>query len=67
MILAKDVQAHSVVSADFLFSSDGQFYIATMDGEGIIRLLEYDPSGKVVFRTAIFLTLRTLTFLVTRP
>ena len=45
VILAKDVQPHCVAYADFIFSSDGQFYVITGDEDGVIRLYEYDPSG----------------------
>ncbi|KAI5121116.1 hypothetical protein M0805_002789 [Coniferiporia weirii] len=44
VVLAKDVQQLCVATADFLFASTGQFYIAVGDEEGVIRLLEYDPS-----------------------
>lgn len=46
VIIAKDVQHRSVISADFLFSSEGQFYIAMGDEEGVVRLLEYEPTGE---------------------
>jgi cleavage and polyadenylation specificity factor subunit 1 len=45
VILAKDVQPHCVAYADFIFSSDGQFYVVTGDEDGVVRLYEYDPSG----------------------
>ena len=45
LILAKDVLPINVTKADFLFMSNGQFYITAGDGDGVIRLLEYDPSG----------------------
>jgi len=44
VIIAKDVQPRCVTSADFLFSSEGQFYIAMGDEEGVVRLLEYEPT-----------------------
>ncbi|EJD05583.1 cleavage factor protein [Fomitiporia mediterranea MF3/22] len=44
VIVAKEVQRLDVMTADFLFASDGDFYIAVSDEEGIIRLLEYDTS-----------------------
>lgn len=45
VILGKDVDPMSVTRADFLFMSNGQFYITAGDDEGVIRLLEYDPKG----------------------
>ena len=45
VIVAKDVEPLSVTFADFLFSPSGQFYIAVGDEEGVLRLLEFDPSG----------------------
>ena len=45
VILAKDVSPHCVAYSDFIFSSEGQFYVVTGDEEGIVRLYEYDPSG----------------------
>lgn len=29
-----------------MFTADGQFSIVVIDEEGIIRLLEYEPTGK---------------------
>lgn len=46
VVLAKDVQPLPVATADFLFDNDGEFYIVTHDEEGIVRLFEYDPSGR---------------------
>lgn len=44
--VSKDVWPLCVAYTDFLFSSAGQFYIAVGDEEGIVRLLEFDPSGR---------------------
>ncbi|KLO09211.1 cleavage factor protein [Schizopora paradoxa] len=44
VIIAKDVQHRCVTSADFLFSAEGQFYIALGDEDGVLRLLEYEPT-----------------------
>ena len=46
VIVAKDVHRLGVMTADFLFASNGEFYIAVSDEEGVIRLLEYDPEGR---------------------
>ncbi|KAL5476911.1 CFT1 [Sanghuangporus weigelae] len=43
VIVAKEIQRLGIMTADFLFVSDGDFYIATSDEEGVIRLLEFDP------------------------
>ena len=46
VIVAKEVNRLGIMTADFLFASDGAFYIAVSDEEGVIRLLEYDPEGR---------------------
>lgn len=45
VIVAKEVQRLGIMTADFLFTSDGDFVIAASDEEGVIRLLEFDPEG----------------------
>ena len=46
MVLAKDVRHVCVTTADFLFV-DGEMSIVTGDEEGIIRMYEYNPNGKL--------------------
>lgn len=45
VILAKDIRRIGVATADFFFS-EGDMSIVTSDDDGILRVYQYDPSGK---------------------
>lgn len=47
MLISKDLKGIPTASVDFFFTNE-ELSVVTADDEGILRLYEYDPQGKLL-------------------
>jgi DNA polymerase III sliding clamp (beta) subunit (PCNA family) len=51
-VIGKDLQDVSLTTSDFLVH-DGQMTFISTDKEGVLRLVDFDPAGKLIINFAV--------------